>query len=212
MLPTGRGSFMHVLQSTENLNGIDEYSLDYLIPKTDVKKLAAMKAKYQKMCQEVWGRNSMPERPFTYKEAKSHKAKPIWKDGDLRYEEADVDRRETYAAYRGMVYTKLYIYADKGKPHVIDRDGEEILHGSECQSGDYIRCLIGMSTYQSKQYGKQFSLKLRGVQKMRDGDPLGGDGISKDDVMAAFADAEEEDFEYGEGGVDWAGDEDDFEI
>lgn len=208
MTPTGRASFLHVLKVTENLNGIDEYSLDLLIPKSDVKKLAGMKKKYEKLCREVWGSARIAERPFTFKDdGKTDKA--IWKDGDARWKNADKDRRETYEAYKGHVYTKLYIYAERGKPLVLDRDGDEIIDGSEIQSGDYVRCHIGMSTYRSKKYGKQFSLKLLGVQKMRDGDPLGGDAISKEEVQAAFMDAEEDDYEYGDAGVEMDDDDDD---
>lgn len=207
MTPKGRASFMHVLKATENLQGVMEYSLDLMIPKTDAKKLAGMKAKYQKMCKEVWGSSSLLKRPFSYKDQGARDCKPIWKDGDARYAEADSDKKETYEAYRGMVYTKLYIREDKGKPLVIDKDGEEIISGQDIQSGDYVRCHIGMSAYTSKGYGKQFSLKLRGVQKLHDGDPLGGDSISKEDVQAAFMDADEKDFEYGDEGV---GIEDDY--
>lgn len=190
--PKGRLCFMNVFKTVENLQKLEEYSIDILFPKgSDIEWIAG---KYRKVCMDVFEEDHTLKRPLSYK-GKGKSDKAILKDGDARYDAADKDKRETYAPYKGHVYMSIRILASDGKPLVLDRDGDDVIDPGEFQSGDYGRVQFSMSAYRQPKWGNMVSVKLMGVQKLADGEKLGGQGINKEEVRAAFmGDEDAEDY------------------
>lgn len=68
----------------------------------------------------------------------------------------------------------------KNKPGVVDRKVNVITDESEIGSGDFVRVSCYPFAYDTKG-NKGVSLWMNNVQKLRDGDPLGGGSSPKDD-------------------------------
>lgn len=147
-----------------------KYSMSILIPKSDKKTLSEIKEAIE--------------------EAKKAAIKDKWngklpanlriplRDGDLERSDDDV-----YAGH-------YFINANsKIKPLAIDSDKQEILDLSEVYSGCYGRVVINFYPY-SAPGNKGIGCGLLGVQKLHDGEPLGGGRISVD----AFGDDDDDSF------------------
>ena len=92
---------------------------------------------------------------------------------------------------------KLKAYADSyfvnanstTAPGIVDADRQPIIDTSEVHSGVYGRASINFYAFNSNG-NKGIACGLNNLQKIRDGEPLGGKSRAEDD----FADADEEDF------------------
>lgn len=82
--------------------------------------------------------------------------------------------------------------SSKSKPGIVDRDKQEILNSSEFYSGCYGRAAINFYAY-NVNGNKGIAAGLNNVQKLTEGEPLGGRSRAEDD----FSD-------------DWDDDDDDF--
>jgi hypothetical protein len=70
-------------------------------------------------------------------------------------------------------------------PQVVDADLQPILDASEVYSGCYAR--VSVSFYAFNTNGnKGIACGLGNIQKLRDGEPLGGNRISAEDDFGAF--------------------------
>jgi len=201
-----RASFMHIFSPTEDLNGKLGYSLDVLIPK-DKKKMGnigEVKSAYTSMCNEVFGAPEATNRPWAYT-AKMKADKAIIKDGDARYNNADIEKRETYASYRGHYYMSLRLDPGDGKPVVLDRAGIPIADESELQSGDYVRVQFRMFAYDHVKWGQQVSLRLIGVQKIKTGERFTNALIDVESAVNGFqaADWDQDEWTDDDGTDDW---------
>lgn len=97
-------------------------------------------------------------------------------DGD---EEADLERNPEY---EGHMYMAM---SSKTRPGIVDADLNAILDPTEVYSGCYARVSINAFPYNTS--GKKgISFGLNNVQKLEDGEPLGGRTRAEDD----FADDE----------------------
>ena len=74
-------------------------------------------------------------------------------------------------------------------PGIVDADRQPILDHSEVYSGVYGRASINFYAFNSNG-NKGIACGLNNLQKIRDGEPLGGRSRAEDD----FADEDEEDF------------------
>ena len=74
-------------------------------------------------------------------------------------------------------------------PGIVDADRQPILDTSEVYSGVYGRASINFYAFNSNG-NKGIACGLNNLQKIRDGEPLGGKSRAEDD----FAEADEEDF------------------
>ncbi len=159
-----RLSYVHVWEPWSGAEGQEpKFSTALLIPKTDKKTIAALR-EAQKAALEQ-GKDSK----FGGKVPK------VWDDtihdGD---EEADLDKNPEYA---GHLYMSV---SSKTRPGIVDGDVQPILDSTEVYSGCYARVSINAFPY-AVSGKKGVSFGLNHIQKLDDGDFLGGRSRAEDD-------------------------------
>lgn len=148
--------------------------MSLIIPKSDTKTLekirAAIQAAYEEGQSKLKGNGrSVP--------ALSALKTPL-RDGD-----AERPDDEAYA-------NSYFVNANSGTaPGIVDVDRNPILERSEVYSGVYGRASINFYAFNSNG-NKGIACGLNNMQKIRDGEPLGGKSRAEDD----FAEEDEEDF------------------
>ncbi len=169
-----RWSYVNAWEPKSINGGAPKYSVSLIIPKSDTKTLekirAAIQAAYEEGQSKLKGNGrSVP--------ALSALKTPL-RDGDA-------ERPDDEA------YTNSYfINANSGTaPGIVDADRNPILERSEVYSGVYGRASINFYAFNSNG-NKGIACGLNNLQKIRDGEPLGGKSRAEDD----FAEADEEDF------------------
>jgi hypothetical protein len=110
-----------------------------------------------------------------------------WKDtihdGD---EDQDLDSNPEYAGHWYLTVS------NSRKPGLIDRDRDPITEPSELYSGCYAR--VSMNAYAYNYEGtKGVTFSLRNVQKLADGEPLGGVNVAPEDDFDDDLPADEDD-------------------
>lgn len=169
-----RLSYVHLFEPYSNNPSQDEkYSTVLLIPKSDKKTLAALKAAQEAAAEngkaKVFG-GSIPKN-----------LKLTLHDGD---EDADLERNPEYAGHMFMSVSS------KTQPGVVDKSVNPILDSKEIYSGCYARVSINAFPY-SQQGNKGVSFGLNHVQKLADGDFLGGRSRAEDDFESVEDDEDE---------------------
>ena len=169
-----RWSYVNTWEAKSINGGAPKFSVSLIIPKSDTKTIEKIKAAIQAAYEEGQGKlkgngKSVP--------ALSVLKTPL-RDGDA--ERAD---DEAYAdAY--------FINANSATaPGIVDADRNPILDRSEVYSGVYGRASINFYAFNSNG-NKGIACGLNNLQKIRDGEPLGGKSRAEDD----FATEDDEDF------------------
>ena len=146
-------------------SNVPKYSVVLLIPKTDKATLKALKnaelAAIDQGKETKW-RGKIPPN-----------LKSIIHDGD---EEKDLDENPEYAGHMYMSVSAN----EKYPPLVIDRNKQEIMNPAEVYSGAYGIAILRAYPY-SASGNNGVSFGLNALQKTRDGERLGGTGVSLDD-------------------------------
>ena len=169
-----RWSYVNAWEPKSINGGAPKYSVSLIIPKSDTKTLekirAAIQAAYEEGQSKLRGNGrSVP--------ALSALKTPL-RDGD-----AERPDDEAYA-------NSYFVNANSGTaPGIVDADRNPILERSEVYSGVYGRASINFYAFNSNG-NKGIACGLNNLQKIRDGEPLGGKSRAEDD----FAEADEEDF------------------
>lgn len=169
-----RWSYVNAWEPKSINGGAPKYSVSLIIPKSDTKTLekirTAIQAAYEEGQSKLKGNGrSVP--------AISALKTPL-RDGD-----AERPDDEAYA-------NSYFVNANSGTaPGIVDADRNPILERSEVYSGVYGRASINFYTFNSNG-NKGIACGLNNLQKIRDGEPLGGKSRAEDD----FAEADEEDF------------------
>jgi len=179
-----RCCFLTVFKTSEYL-GAHSYGVDVLVSKDNPEPLRPINVAYRKVCQEAFGKPEAKNRPWSFN-AKYKGDKAIVKDGDARYDRADPERKDTYAAFRDHYYMSIKLDPAEGKPIVRDRHGVPIDDESELMSGDYIQCQFSISAYTSKKYGEMVTTRLIGVKKIKTGEHFSEAIIDPAAAEAAF--------------------------
>ena len=167
-----RWSYANVWEPKSINGGAPKYSVSLIIPKSDTitvgKIKDAIKAAYEEGQSKLKGNNkSVP--------ALSSIKTPL-RDGDL-------DRPDD-ATYKGF----YFINANSATaPGIVDAARQPILERSEVYSGVYGRASINFYAFNSNG-NKGIACGLNNLQKISDGEPLGGKTRAEDD----FADEDEE--------------------
>lgn len=147
-----RFSYAHVFQPAETPNGTMKYSVSILIPKTDKDTVARFNKAFEDTKAAnaaVWGGTV-----------------PKMLKGGLR----DGDAEKDDPIYAGH----YFINANSNeKPGVVDADLNPIMDQSEFYSGCYGRASITLYPYDTSG-SKGIAAGLNNVQKLEDGDKLGG--------------------------------------
>jgi hypothetical protein len=167
-----RWSYANVWEPKSINGGAPKYSVSLIIPKSDTVTVGkikdAIKAAYEEGQSKLKGNNkSVP--------ALSSIKTPL-RDGDL-------DRPDD-ATYKGC----YFINANSATaPGIVDAARQPILERSEVYSGVYGRASINFYAFNSNG-NKGIACGLNNLQKISDGEPLGGKTRAEDD----FADEDEE--------------------
>ena len=169
-----RWSYVNAWEPKSINGGAPKYSVSLIIPKSDTQTLekirAAIQAAYEEGQSKLKGNGrSVP--------ALSALKTPL-RDGD-----AERPDDEAYA-------NSYFVNANSGTaPGIVDADRNPILERSEVYSGVYGRASINFYAFNSNG-NKGIACGLNNLQKIRDGEPLGGKSRAEDD----FAEEDEDDF------------------
>lgn len=169
-----RWSYVNAWEAKSINGGAPKFSVSLIIPKSDTKTIEKIKAAIQAAYEEGQGKlkgngKSVP--------ALSVIKTPL-RDGDAE--------RPDDEAYAGA----YFINANSATaPGIVDADRNPILDRSEVYSGVYGRASINFYAFNSNG-NKGIACGLNNLQKIRDGEPLGGKSRAEDD----FATEEDEDF------------------
>lgn len=172
--PNTRWSYANVWEPKSINGGTPKYSVSLIIPKSDtatIKKIeAAIEAAYKEGEAKLKGNGRSVS-------ALSVLKTPL-RDGD-----AERPDDEAYA-------NAYFVNANSATaPGIVDADRQEIIDRSEVYSGVYGRASINFYAFNSNG-NKGIACGLNNLQKIRDGEPLGGKSRAEDD----FAGEEDEGF------------------
>ena len=165
-----RLSYANIWQAKSINGGAPKYSASVLIPKGDTKTVAKVKAAIQAAYEE--GEGKLKGNGKTAPSLVSLKT-PL-RDGDTE--------RPDDEAYAGH----WFINANSNTaPGVVDANREPIYDTSEIYSGVYAR--VSLSFYAFNSNGNRgIACALQNIQKVRDGEPLGGKSKAEDDFNDNF--------------------------
>ena len=169
-----RWSYVNAWEPKSINGGAPKYSVSLIIPKSDIKTIEKIQAAIQAAYEEGQGKlkgngKSVP--------ALSVLKTPL-RDGD-----AERPDDEAYA-------DSYFVNANSGTaPGIVDADRNPIIDRSEVYSGVYGRASINFYAFNSNG-NKGIACGLNNLQKIRDGEPLGGKSRAEDD----FATEDDDDF------------------
>lgn len=171
--PETRWSYANVWQPKAINGGTPKYSVSLIIPKSDTKTIEKVRAAIQAAYND--GQSKLKGNGKSVPQLSALKT-PL-RDGDLERPDDD--------AYANA----YFINANSASaPGVVDANCQPIIDTSEVYSGVYGRASINFYAFNSNG-NKGIACGLNNLQKIRDGEPLGGKSRAEDD----FAD-EDDDF------------------
>ncbi|ROR28126.1 uncharacterized protein DUF2815 [Mobilisporobacter senegalensis] len=157
-----RLSYANVWEPKSINGGTEKYSVSLLIPKSDTKTLSAINEAVNAAIEEGKGK-------FGGKIPNKAALKLPLRDGDI-------DRPEDEAYANSYFINANSITA----PQIVDKNINPILDRSEIYSGVYARVSINFYAFNSNG-NKGIACGLGNIQKIRDGEPLGGRTNASDD-------------------------------
>lgn len=172
--PNTRWSYANVWETKSINGGTPKYSVSLIIPKSDTVTVEKIKRAIQVAYDE--GQSKLKGNGKTVP-ALSVLKTPL-RDGDLERPDD-----EAYA-------NSYFINANSATaPGIVDADRNTIIDRSEVYSGVYGRASINLYAFNSNG-NKGIACGLNNLQKIKDGEPLGGKSRAEDD----FAAEEDDDF------------------
>lgn len=172
--PDTRWSYANVWEPKSINGGTPKYSVSLIIPKSDKVTVEKIKKAIQAAYEE--GQSKLKGNGKTVP-ALSVLKTPL-RDGDLERPDD-----EAYA-------NSYFINANSATaPGIVDADRNTIINRSEVYSGVYGRASINLYAFNSNG-NKGIACGLNNLQKIKDGEPLGGKSRAEDD----FATDEDDDF------------------
>ena len=162
-----RLSYANVWEPKSINGGAEKYSVSLIIPKADTKTLGAIQKAIDAAIEEGRGK-------FGGKVPSKATLKLPLRDGD-------VDRPDDEA------YTNCYfINANSSSaPEIVDKSLNPVLNRSEVYSGVYARVSINFYAFNSNG-NRGIACGLGNIQKVRDGEPLGGKTSAADDFTSDY--------------------------
>ena len=167
-LVTGKArlSYAHLFKPQAGISGGEEkYSVSLVIPKEDKETVGKIERAIEKATKEGVSRHGA-------KFGKSANFRIPLRDGDT-------DKPDD-PAYKNSYFLNVN---SKTKPGVVDKDVNPILDPTEVYSGCYGRASIVAFPY-SVNGSTGISFALHNIQKLEDGEPLGGKARAQDDFSA----------------------------
>ena len=172
--PKTRWSYANVWEPKSINGGTPKYSVSLIIPKSDTKTVEKIQNAIQAAYEEGQGKLKGNGRTVP---ALSVLKTPL-RDGDTE--------RPDDPAYADS----YFINANSASaPGIVDADRQPIIDRSEVYSGVYGRASINFYAFNSNG-NKGIACGLNNLQKIKDGEPLGGKSRAEDD----FATEEDEEF------------------
>lgn len=172
--PDTRWSYANVWEAKSINGGTPKFSVSLIIPKSDTRTIAKVKAAIEAAYHE--GEAKLKGNGKTVPPLSTIKT-PL-RDGD--------SERPDDPAYANA----YFINANSATaPGIVDADRQPVLSRSEIYSGVYGRASINFYTFNSNG-NRGIACGLNNLQKVRDGEPLGGKSSAEDD----FATDLDEDF------------------
>lgn len=177
--PNTRWSYCNAWEPKAINGGTPKYSVSLIIPKSDKATIAKIKAAIQAAYKEGEAKlkgsgRSVP--PLTA-------LKTPLRDGDAE--------RPDDPAYANAYFVNAN---STTAPGIVDADRQEIIDRSEVYSGVYGRASINFYAFNSNG-NKGIACGLNNLQKIRDGEPLGGKSRAEDDFAEDYEDGyTDEDF------------------
>ncbi len=160
-----RWSYVNAWEPKSINGGAPKYSVSLIIPKSDTKTIEKIQAAIQAAYEEGQGKLKG--------NGKSVPALSILKT-PLRDGDAERPDDEAYA-------DSYFVNANSGTaPGIVDADRQPIIDRSEVYSGVYGRASINFYAFNSNG-NKGIACGLNNLQKIRDGEPLGGKSRAEDD-------------------------------
>lgn len=157
-----RLSYEHVWEPSAPVEGgKPKYSVSLIIPKDDVKTITAIKQAIEN----------------AIKDGASKFGGKIPPKGALKLPLRDGDTERDDEAYKGCYFVNAN---STTPPQIVDRAVQPILDRSEVYSGCYARVSINFYCFNSNG-NKGVACGLGNIQKVRDGEPLGGKSSAADD-------------------------------
>jgi hypothetical protein len=168
-----RLSYANLWEPKSINGGAPKYSVSIIIPKSDTRTIAKIKAAIEAAYSEGETKlkgNSKTVPPLSV-------LKTPLRDGDMERPDD-----EAYA-------DSYFVNANSGTaPGIVDATCETIMERSQIYSGVYARASVNFYAFNSNG-NKGIACGLNNIQKLRDGDPLGGKSRAEDD-FATEADEE----------------------
>ena len=162
-----RLSYANVWEPKSINGGVEKYSVSLIIPKSDIKTLTAIQKAIDAAIEEGRGK-------FGGKIPNKSALKLPLRDGDI-----DRPDDEAYA-------NCYFVNANSSTaPEIVDKARDPILNRSEVYSGVYARVSINFYAFNSNG-NRGIACGLGNIQKVRDGEPLGGKTSAADDFASDY--------------------------
>ena len=172
--PETRWSYVNAWEPKSINGGTPKYSVSLIIPKSDTKTVekinAAIKAAYEEGAGKLKGNG---------------KSVPPMAAIKLPLRDGDVERPDD-EAYAGCWFVNAN---NTAAPGIVDAERQPIIDRSEVYSGVYGRASISFYAFNSSG-NKGIACSLNNLQKIADGEPLGGHASAEAD----FATDDDDDF------------------
>ena len=164
-----RLSYANVWEPKSINGGAEKYSVSLIIPKSDTKTLTAIQKAIDAAIEEGRGK-------FGGKIPNKAALKLPLRDGDI-----DRPDDEAYA-------NSYFVNANSTTaPEIVDKSLNPILNRSEVYSGVYARVSVNFYAFNSNG-NRGIACGLGNIQKVRDGQPLGGKTSAADDFASDYED------------------------
>lgn len=165
-----RLSYANVWEAKSINGGSPKFSVSLIIPKSDTKTISTINAAIDAAIEEGKGK-------FGGKIPNKAALKLPLRDGDTERDDE---------AYQNCYFVNAN---STTAPQIVDRSVQPILERSEVYSGVYARVSINFYAFNSNG-NRGIACGLGNIQKVKDGDPLGGKTSASDD----FTTKEDDDF------------------
>jgi hypothetical protein len=172
--PDTRWSYVNAWEPKSINGGTPKYSVSLIIPKSDTKTIDKIKAAIEAAYHEGEGKlkgNGRTVPPLAT-------LKTPLRDGDVE--------RPDDPAYANAYFMNAN---NSSAPGIVDADRQPIIERSEIYSGVYGRASVNFYAFNTNG-NKGIACSLNNLQKIRDGEHLGGKSNAEDD----FATEDDEDF------------------
>ena len=173
-----RLSYANIWQAKSINGGAPKFSTSILIPKSDTKTIAKVKAAIQAAYEEGEG-----------KLKGNSKSAPSLASLKTPLRDGDIERPDD-EAYAGHWFLNAN---SNTAPGVVDASREPIYDTSEIYSGVYARVSLAFYAFNSNG-NRGIACGLQNIQKVRDGESLGGKAKAEDDFDDDFKPDDNEDF------------------